>query len=498
MRNSYRTAAALALVCLMAAGISTSAWAEADGLHSPTPLVDDVSPTVARLGGGGFLLTLKGAGFRRGAEIGWHVGSTTRRLPAFVCSPSEIVTWISDGLVARAATATVTVMNPDAPPLVGESNPVLLPITLPTPGLAFTEKKITMGVVLDGLVSADFNGDGKADLAVSEPFGNDGLFNNGNVAILLGKGDGTFTAAPTPAVHRYAGELVVGDFNGDGKPDIAVLSYEYATVDILLGTGDGTFSAAPVSPYVGGEPDAIVVGDLNGDGKLDLVIGSGINAGMGYSTMSVLLGNGDGSFSAIAPLTLESQPVKLFLADLNRDGKLDLVIGNGTSPWVSILLGRGNGTFSAQASAAATVSPLAVMDVNRDGKLDLIFSQGDDPGDSQTSLSVLLGEGNGEFTPGPPSPVIDDHTTWDLLADLNGDGKLDYVESGGYPNQAYKFVLGDGHGRFNETSSFDPSNNNGSGPLVAADFNGDGRLDLATRNGLTSGIVSVLLQVPAP
>jgi hypothetical protein len=137
------------------------------------------------------------------------------------------------------------------------------------------------------------------------------------------------------------------------------------------------------------------------------------------------------------------------------------------------------------------------MDVNRDGKLDLFFAEGNAPGFAQTTLSVALGQGNGQFTPGPPSPVVDNGISGGFLADLNGDGKLDYAATGGYPNNVYEFFLGDGHGSFHLTTTFDVSNN-GSGPAVAADFNGDGRLDLATRNDMNNGTVSVLLQVPAP
>ncbi len=356
MKNPFRTATTVAVVCLMALGmmvLSASAWGETPGFHSPTPLVDDISPTAARLGSGGFILTLRGAGFRPGAEIGWQVGATTRRLAAFVCSPSEIVTWIPYSLIHKAATATVTVINPDAPPLVGKSNPVFLPITIPTAGVAFTEKNIILGEVPDSIVTADFNGDGKADLAVTEPCGTDTQCNtyHGSVAILLGKGDGTFHAAPSPAVDQYPGALAVGDFNGDGKPDIAVLEYAGATVVILLGNGDGTFTAAPLTPTVGGNSNSIAVGDLNGDGKLDLVVS-------GYNSLSVLLGKGDGSFTAIAPPTAGSAPGGVFLVDLNRDGKLDLVLGNGSSPYVSVLLGHGDGTFGAPTSPAAPTGPV--------------------------------------------------------------------------------------------------------------------------------------------
>jgi hypothetical protein len=493
--KSVRTATTIAVVCLLALGMitfSASAWGENPGFHSPTPFVDEISPTAARLGGGGFILTLRGAGFREGAEIGWQVGATMRRLPAFVCSPSEIVTWIPYFLVTKASTATVTVLNPDAGRLVGKSNPVFLPITIPTSGVAFSQKNITLGEVPNSIVTADFNGDGKPDLAVSEPCGTDTGCNtyHGNVAILLGKGDGTFHVAPSHAVDQYPGALAVGDFNGDGKPDIAVLTYVGATVEILLGKGDGTFTAAPLSPTVGGNPNSIAVGDLNGDGKLDLVVSS-------FNTLSVLLGKGDGSFTAIAPPTVGSEPGGVFLVDLNHDGKLDIVLGNSTSPYVSILLGHGNGTFTAAPSPAAPTGPLAVMDVNRDGNLDLVFEEGNVPGFLQSTISVLLGEGNSKFTSGPTSPVVNNGLGGGFLADLNGDGKLDYGGLEDYPSNSYEFFLGDGHGTFNLTSSILVSNV-GNGPAAVGDFNADGRLDLATINDMNNGTVSVLLQVPAP
>jgi hypothetical protein len=134
--------------------------------------------------------------------------------------------------------------------LVGKSNRVFLPITIPTAGLAFTEKNTTLGEVLNSLVTADVNADGKPDLAVTEPCGTDLQSNtyHGVVTILLGKGDGTFHATPSPAVDQYPSAVAVGDFNGEGKPDIAVLTYVGATVVILLGKGDGTFTAAPLTP----------------------------------------------------------------------------------------------------------------------------------------------------------------------------------------------------------------------------------------------------------
>jgi FG-GAP-like repeat/FG-GAP repeat len=495
----YQTAPNVAGVWLTLLGmftLSASSLAQAPAFrhNTPTPYVDLISPTAARMNGSGFILILNGTGFQSNAQIGFQVGNTTEHLPAFVANSTEVAAYVPASSLRKAATATVTVINGQTPGLVGTSNPVLLPITIPTASVSFNQTNITLGQSPDAIVTGDFNGDGKLDLAISEPCGSDPTCTNynGNIAILLGNGDGTFTAAASPAVNQFPGALAVGDFNGDGKTDIAVLNFTGSSVTILLGNGHGGFTAAPSSPAVGGNPDSIAVGDLNGDGKLDLAV-----VNFEDSDVSILLGNGDGSFTAAAYPTVGSQPGTVFLGDTNGDGKLDLVVNTDFSPFVNILLGRGDGTFIAAPTPTAPTGSLALSDVNRDGKLDLVFAEGNAPGFAQTTISVALGNGNGTFRTGPTSPVVNAGLSGGLLADFNGDGKLDLAGEVGYPSNSYDFFLGDGHGTFNLTNSIDVSNYF-NGPAVVGDFNADGRLDLATLNQTNGGTVSILLQAPQP
>ena len=437
--QNVTTVAGAWLTLLEIITLSASTWAQtlSDGLHNPTPYIDEILPTAAKVNGPGFILTLKGAGFRPGSEVGWQVGDTTRRLGAVLINSSELATWVPASFIGKAATVTATVINPDEPPLVGKSNPVFLPITVATSSVAFTQNNITLGSSPNSIVTADFNADGKLDLAVSEPCGSDPTCStyNGDVAIFLGKGDGTFTAAALTAVDQYPGALAVGDLNGDGKLDLAVSNFD---------TGD----------------------------------------------VSILLGNGDGSFTAAASPTVGSQPAQVFLGDLNGDGKLDLVVGTSFAPYVSILLGNGRGTFTQTTSPSAPTSPLSIADVNRDGKLDLVFALGNSPAFAQSTISVLLGNGDGMFSAGPTSPVVDAGISGGVLADLHGHGRLDLAATVAYPSNSYYFLLGNEYGKFTVTNSMVVSNN-GNGPAIVGDFN-------ATINDVNGGTVSILLQETGP
>jgi hypothetical protein len=172
-------------------------------------------------------------------------------------------------------------------------------------------------------VVADFNRDGKLDLAV--------LGSSGTILILLGNGDGIFTAPNSPSAGKDPAAFVVADFIGDGIPDLAVLESGYSGPDsqlsaiILLGNGDGTFSAQattvttpPANPYYSGA--AMVAGDFNGDGKADLAILS--------DHVNIFLGNGNGTFTTAANLTTGSSPMSLAVGDFNGDGTLDLAVTN--------------------------------------------------------------------------------------------------------------------------------------------------------------------------
>src|SRR5438445_124480 len=178
------------------------------------------------------------------------------------------------------------------------------------------------------LVAGDFNGDGKLDLALAN-------FDSNNVSILLGTGTGSFNAATSFAAGSGPSSVAVGDFNGDGNLDLAVANQTSNNVSILLGTGTGSFSAA-TNFAAGSGPNSVAAGDFNGDGKLDLAM-----ANNSSNTVSILLGTGTGSFSAAANFGVGSSPTSVAAGDFNGDGKLDLATGNNASNNVSILLNNG-------------------------------------------------------------------------------------------------------------------------------------------------------------
>jgi hypothetical protein len=279
------------------------------------------------------------------------------------------------------------------------------------------------------LASADFNGDGILDLAVIEG-GND------PVMVLLGKGDGTFTAKPGSTTGVGPDALAVADFNGDGIPDLAVVNnggFTYGctscpgTVTILLGNGDGTFTAAPMSPSTGLDPFAIVTGDFNGDGIPDLAVltqcGAYPDCQSGQA-VTILLGNGDGTFN-LAPtgyqvggLDVES----IAVGDFNGDGNLDLVLTSSYNDIAAVFAGHGDGTFTSETSTPTGTNPeaIAVGDFNGDGIADLAVANS-----GSNSLSILLGNGDGSFTAASATPSMGSGAAFMAVGDFNGDGIAD-------------------------------------------------------------------------
>jgi hypothetical protein len=332
------------------------------------------------------------------------------------------------------------------------------------------------GVGVGYLAVGDFTGDGKLDLAVFTIEGG-----NGYIAIFVNDGLGNFKGQVGCTVGSEGGaSLAVADFDNDGKLDVAVSEATTNHLAICLGNGDGTFSLAS-SPTVGNNPLGLAAGDLNGDGKIDLVA-----ANYTDGTVSVLLGNGDGTFTNGATYSVGKQPVNLTLADLNGDGKLDVTVANSADNNVQVLLGSGDGTFFVGTyRVGANPTGITSGDFNRDGIPDLAVANGDASitillGDGHGGFKVLNSfPGCAGFANVLPAQI--------LAADfLNGDGTPDLAVSCNQvldPRESLVVVFkGNGDG------SFDLSNIYGVGGAVeglsAYDIDGDGipEIIIATEN----------------
>ena len=315
-------------------------------------------------------------------------------------------------------------------------------------------------------------------------------------------------AAGSPvAIGGRLSAVASADFNGDGRPDVAVVNGQQNTVAVLLGGGNGTFSPGPQSPFTvnggilsGSVPTAIAVGDLNADGRPDLaitnipinpltVIGGAITGHVG-GAVAVLLGNADGSFSGAGNFgTAADLPSSVAIADLNGDGKRDLAIANLNSGNVSVLLGNGSGTLFPPAlgspfDVGTRPASIAAADLNSDGKVDLAVASADD-----NAVAILMGLGNGSFIRNPNSPVhVGVRPVSVKLADLDGDGKLD-LAAADLNDGKVSVSLGDGSGTFPTVQDYPVGRYPTS--LAVADFNRDGKPDLAAASN-QSHMVSVL------
>jgi hypothetical protein len=443
----------------------------------PIPFINQpLVPTSVSPGGPEFTLTVNGTGFAPGASVNWN-GIT---LATTFVSIEELTAPVPAANTASAGTAAISVANAGSALI---SNVAFFPVSPPTTTVTFRDANgspVAAGSSPRTLAAGDFNGDGKLDLAVVNAGSN-------NLTILLGNGDGTLTpAASSPATGTSPWAVTTGDFNGDGKLDLAVVNFDSDNVTILLGNGNGTFTPA-ASPSAGNGPNSIAVGDFNGDGKLDLAV-----VNQGNDNLTILLGNGDGTFTpaAASPAT-GTEPVGVAVGDFNGDGKLDLAVVNLGSNSVTILLGNGDGTFTPVAASPATENePLnvAVGDFNRDGNLDLAVGNY-----SSDTVTILLGNGDGTFTPVAASPATGDAPLEVAVGDFNGDGKLDLAVVNENSNTV-TILLGNGDGTFTPTAS-SPATGAAPEGVVVGDFNGDGTLDLATANN-DSNNASVLLQSP--
>jgi hypothetical protein len=275
---------------------------------------------------------------------------------------------------------------------------------------------------------ADVNGDGKPDLLAANVCAIGHAPCNGSVAVLFGNGDGTFQGAATYDSGDYDAEAVtVADLNGDGKPDLLVVNC--CSVAALLGNGDGTFQTAVTYPFSGSYIYSFAVADVNGDGKLDIFV---LVQNLGSNSISMFLGNGDGTFGLPVTLLPDFAVWSVALADVNGDGKPDLLMTNLqiNVGEVGVALGDGDGTFQSAVtfgSGGAAPRSVAVGDFNGDGKADLAVANSGSGQPNTNNIAVLLGKGDGSFLTATSYAPGGDGTWAVTVADLNGDGKPDIL-----------------------------------------------------------------------
>ncbi|CAF4880835.1 unnamed protein product [Rotaria sp. Silwood1] len=317
----------------------------------------------------------------------------------------------------------------------------------------------------------DFNQDTRPDIAVAN-------LGSNTVSVLLGNGNGTFLAPRTFSTGANFGTYVValGDFNNDTRLDITVANNAGNNVGVLLGNGDGTFAAQTTfSTGTGSNPTAVAVGDFNKDARLDITV-----ANYGSNNVGVLLGNGDGTFAALVTFSMGalSGPYAMAIGDFNQDTRCDITVANYGGNNVGVLLGNGDGTFQAQTTFSTGMgsSPIsvAVGDFNQDTRPDIAVSN-----NGGSNVGVLLGNGDGTFQAQRTfSTGADSAPNGVAVGDFNNDTRLD-IAVANYNGNNVGVLLGNGDGTFQTQTTF--SFGTGSAPVSVAvgDFNHDARLDIA-------------------
>ena len=371
--------------------------------RNPVPFINQpLVPMTVKPGSKGFTLIVNGTGFASTAIVTWN-GSTR---VTNIISSNQIQAVINAADVLNPGTASVAVVNPA--PGGGTSNVVFFPVQTPVPSVVLFPTTFSQsGVNAVG----DFNNDGVLDVAVANDF---------FIDVYFGNGDGTFNGPFQNHSLTRTTYMLAADFNGDGKLDIAALD-GLGNITVFLNHGNGVLIQQQVfrSPNTQGiengfSDNALATADFNGDGKLDLIVTG--NAGYGKPAAAVYLGNGDGTLGRQQNLSLAGPLGNPAIGDFNGDGNVDLAVPDGAS--VHVLLGNGDGTFQAGVTYQTAYGGFsaAAADVNGDGKLDVVTN----------GVSVMLGNGDGTFTSDGGFYLGENYYASGVnIADFNGDGKLD-------------------------------------------------------------------------
>jgi PKD repeat protein len=324
------------------------------------------------------------------------------------------------------------------------------------------------------LALGNFIGNGEIDVALASA-------SDSSVWILPGAGDGTFSALKFNPAQSMCVAIAEADFNGDGITDFAVLNKTNASVSVFLGLGNGL--VAPAVNYalaVGSNPGSIAAGDINGNGHIDLAI-----AEYNGNCVALLMGNGDGTFQPAPPVITSTLPVAVALADITGDGKLDLLVTCGGTQAVEVYSGNGNGTFTfftRSGPMSQNLARIVVADVNKDGKPDVLVANYLGGG-----FHVLLNTGGGTLA-APVKYLAKDTSRMHSIttADFNGDGFPDVAVCG--EKGSAEVFLNAGNGTFPETGHTAYATGQSLEDIVAADFSGDGIADLVVCNHYSSSI----------
>lgn len=395
-----------------------------------------------------------------------------------------------DAVNCKLARGSLTEPVPENPSLFIERTLELSPLAPPVCGVFKDADNFSVPLGFSepfSVAVGDFNGSGDQDLAVANA--NPDTAKQG-VTLMVGNGLGGFGYGRNLTNFSTPQSVTVGDFNGDRKPDLAVANVTSNKVSVLLGKGMGDFEM-PSDFAVGPYPQSVAVGDFDGDMKQDLVSSNG-----GNGTVSVMLGNGLGAFGPAMSFSVGATGAHfVVVGDFNGDMKQDLAVANAQSSNVSILLGTGDGAFNPASMFPVGIAPywLAVGDFNRDSFLDLATANYGLAVPAQSSVSVLLGNGRGQFSPAL-NLVVGQRSRALAVADFDGDQNPDLAvaNTGNGMTGAgdVSLLLGNGRGEFGTPVKFKTATS--SWAIAVGDFNGDRRPDLAVANH-GSNSVSILV-----